>query len=76
MKSVDVILLRNVLMYFDIETRQRILAQVRRCLRPDGYLCLGGAETTLNLDQEFERVQFGKGVYYRVKAGTMRAGLR
>jgi chemotaxis protein methyltransferase CheR len=66
-KPMDVIFLRNVLIYFDIETRQRILAQIRRCLRPDGYLCLGGAETTLNLDAGFERVQFDKGVFYRLK---------
>ena len=59
--------LRNVLIYFEIDVRKRILAQVRRMLRSDGYLFLGGAETTLNLDTNFERVQFGKYACYRLK---------
>ncbi len=68
-KPMDVIFLRNVLIYFDIDTRQKILRQVRRCLRQDGYLCLGGAETTLNLDPAFTPVRFDKALFYRVREG-------
>jgi chemotaxis protein methyltransferase CheR len=64
----DVVFLRNVLIYFDIPTKQRILARVRSLLRPDGYLFLGGAETTLNLDAGFERVQIGNAPAYRVRS--------
>lgn len=56
--AMDVILLRHVLIYFDVETKKEILARVRRQLRPDGYMLMGGAETTLNLDMNYERVQF------------------
>jgi len=63
--SCDIVLIRNVLIYFDVETKKGVLARVRRCLRPDGYLLLGGAETTLNLDEKFERIQFETTAYYR-----------
>lgn len=63
--SFDVILLRNVLIYFDIETKRSILAKMRKVLAPDGYLFLGGSETTLNIDENFESVCLGKSVCYR-----------
>lgn len=50
----DVILLRNVMIYFDLETKRGILANMRRVLRPDGYLFLGTAETTVNVDEQFQ----------------------
>ncbi|HWB12223.1 MAG TPA: protein-glutamate O-methyltransferase CheR [Pirellulales bacterium] len=65
--SMDVVFLRNVLIYFDVETKRRILAKVRKILRPDGYLFLGGAETTLNLDDAWARVDFEGSGCYRLK---------
>ncbi|MGE0679666.1 MAG: protein-glutamate O-methyltransferase CheR [Candidatus Binatia bacterium] len=65
--EMDVIFMRNVLIYFDVPTKKAILAKVRRLLRPDGYLFLGAAETTLNLDDGFERVQFDKAGCYRLR---------
>ena len=61
----DLVLLRNVLIYFDVPTKQQILAKVRQSLRPDGLLLLGGAETTMNLDANFERVPHGRSTWYR-----------
>ena len=66
MPAMDVIFLRNVLIYFDVPTKRRILARCREVLRPDGYLFLGGAETTLNIDDTFERVQIGSAPAYRL----------
>jgi chemotaxis protein methyltransferase CheR len=66
---LDLIFLRNVLIYFSIETKKVILAKIRRLLRPGGYLLLGSAETTFNLDDNFERVSIDKTSFYRLKAG-------
>ena len=63
----DIVMLRNVLIYFDVETRKAILGRIRRVLRRDGFLFLGCAETTLNLDVGFEVVQAGKYVCYQLK---------
>lgn len=62
---MDIIFMRNVLIYFDVETKKTILGKVRRSLRPDGYLFLGGAETTTNLDEGYEVVRFDKTVCYQ-----------
>jgi len=62
---LDLVLMRNVLIYFDVPTRQQILGRVRSVLQPDGYLLLGGAETTHNLDDNFIQVSVGESSYYR-----------
>jgi chemotaxis protein methyltransferase CheR len=64
--QTDIMFLRNVMIYFDVETKRKILARAARILAPDGYLFLGCAETTLNLSDEFERVQCGKMFCYRL----------
>jgi chemotaxis protein methyltransferase CheR len=64
---LDLVLLRNVLIYFDVPTRQRILDKVRQVLRPDGYLLLGGAETTHNLDERFLPVSFEQVSFFRLR---------
>jgi chemotaxis protein methyltransferase CheR len=65
----DIIFMRNVLIYFDTETKKQVLKRVRSVLKPDGYLFLGGAETTLNVDEAFEPVQFDRATCYRVRGG-------
>lgn len=67
MPEMDVIFMRNVLIYFDVSTKKAIFNKIRRVLRPDGYLFLGAAETTLNLDDGFERLQFEKAGCYRLR---------
>jgi chemotaxis protein methyltransferase CheR len=64
--SFDVVFCRNVLIYFDVETKKQILKQIRSVLVRGGYLLLGGAETTLNLDDNFERTPVGKAIVYRL----------
>jgi chemotaxis protein methyltransferase CheR len=63
--SVDILAMRNVLIYFDVDTKKLVLDRIRRHLRPGGYLMLGTAETTLNLDDRFQRVRAGRAVFYR-----------
>ncbi|MFO1487640.1 MAG: protein-glutamate O-methyltransferase CheR [Verrucomicrobiota bacterium] len=64
---LDLVFMRNVLIYFDVETKRGILAKTRRLLRPGAYLLLGGAESTFNVDDAFERVSFEKTTFHRVK---------
>ena len=61
----DVVLMRNVMIYFDVEAKKKILGGIRQALRPDGYLFLGAAETTMNLDDGFERMAFERSGCYR-----------
>lgn len=65
--QMDVIFLRNVLIYFDRETKKSILDRLRRLLRPDGYLLLGSAETTLGLDPAFEPIKMERAICYRLR---------
>lgn len=64
----DLIFLRNVMIYFDTEVKKAILGRISRSLNQDGYLLLGGAETTLNLDNSFYRVEALKTGFYRLKS--------
>ncbi len=73
----DLVFMRNVLIYFSIETKKNILRKIAQILRPDGCLFLGASETTLNLDDSYERVPVGKTVCYRLaKAAGVTPALR
>jgi chemotaxis protein methyltransferase CheR len=63
----DVVFLRNVLIYFDVETKRDILRRVRQVLAPDGFLYLGAAEMTMGVDDAWERVPAGRSSVYRRK---------
>ncbi len=65
--QMDFIFMRNVLLYFNLETRKTILTNVSRTLRHEGYFFLGGGETTLITDRSFESVRAGKAVCYRIR---------
>ncbi|MCF6506802.1 protein-glutamate O-methyltransferase CheR [Blastococcus sp. MG754426] len=70
MGPFDVVYLRNVLIYFDLPTKQSILRRVRDLMRPDGWLFLGAAETTLGVDDSWERVVVGRSSAYRPLKGA------
>lgn len=50
----DVIFCRNVLIYFDQPTRQRLVAALEHLLRPGGLLCIGHTETLSGLRSGFK----------------------
>lgn len=61
----DLIFVRNVMIYFDVETKRTILKKLRALLRPQGSLFLGSSETTLNLDPAWTPAPHGSTVVYR-----------
>lgn len=62
----DVIFLRNVLIYFDEATKTDILRRTHGALSPGGHVLLGGAETTVGLNQQqLARRMLGRSVWYR-----------
>ncbi len=67
--TMDIVFLRNVMIYFDVETKKKILGNIRKFLDPQGYLFLGGSETTINLDDQYERVAVSGTSLYRLKKG-------
>jgi chemotaxis protein methyltransferase CheR len=63
----DLVLCRNVLIYFDLETKRKILQAMRATMGGSGILLLGGSETLLNMDAGFDRKVGGPAVYYQLK---------
>jgi chemotaxis protein methyltransferase CheR len=58
MPKMDVIFLRNVLIYMDNDSRKAIFTRAHRLLQPHGYLFLGAAETTFNISDLFKRMDW------------------
>jgi len=65
MARFDVVLCRNVLIYFDMDVRVRIVRKIRDVLAPGGYLILGSSETSLGSVEGFTRTVFGRTTVYR-----------
>jgi chemotaxis protein methyltransferase CheR len=65
--KMDLIFMRNVLIYFSVETKKEIVQRVENTLHPSGYLFLGGAETTMGINDQFERAGIDKVPCYQLK---------
>ncbi|MFC1673430.1 CheR family methyltransferase [Pseudomonadota bacterium] len=61
--SFDVVFCRNVLIYFDVETKSLVMDGIQRVLAKDGVLFLGSAESTIGITEAFWPVKAGRGVY-------------
>jgi chemotaxis protein methyltransferase CheR len=59
----DVIFCRNVLIYFDQETKSEVLDRLAKVISSDGYLVLGAAETAVGLTHAFAMVSDKPGLY-------------
>lgn len=68
----DIVLLRNVLIYFEPDLKRAVLESIAGVLRPGGHLVLGASETTFGLTDAFERVNIGRAICYRLAEGACR----
>jgi chemotaxis protein methyltransferase CheR len=60
----DLVFCRNVMIYFDAETKKNILNEIHGTLFRGGWLLLGGAESALGVEEKFERQTVGNAVVY------------
>ena len=70
MPPMDLVLMRNVMIYFDVAAKREILSRVGEVLAPHGYLLLGTSETTLHLDDSFRRHAVDPTGWYQRKQAT------
>jgi chemotaxis protein methyltransferase CheR len=63
--AFDVILCRNVLIYFDDPTRRKIIQGLYAALHPGGWLILGSAESLYGMEERFETLIHARAIFYR-----------
>jgi chemotaxis protein methyltransferase CheR len=61
----DLIFCRNVLIYFDDASRLAASRNLRACLRPGGFICLGHSESMVRISDRFETCRFEDAIVYR-----------
>tara|TARA_R110002096_G_scaffold40066_6_gene109175 strand:+ start:899 stop:1741 length:843 start_codon:yes stop_codon:yes gene_type:complete len=61
--TFDVIFCRNVLIYFDAESKKKVISRLSRQTAGDGYLVMGAAETVVGLSTEYAPVEGRRGLY-------------
>lgn len=61
----DIVLIRNVLIYFDQPSKQKVLTNVRRQMATDGWMALGSSESMVFLDVPFRQETIDKTSWYR-----------
>jgi chemotaxis protein methyltransferase CheR len=72
-RAFDVILCRNVLLYFPQNVREGVFDRFSGAIAPDGILMLGAGETVLGQTRLFEANPDARGLYRSVKGSGLRA---
>ncbi|MFC3909606.1 CheR family methyltransferase [Legionella dresdenensis] len=67
LSQVDIVFMRNILIYFDLETKKEIFKRLSTIMTRDSYLFLGGSETLLGLNCDFERLGVDRVPCYQLK---------
>jgi len=63
--AMDVVLCRNVIIYFDVESKRQVIQTFFDKLRPGGHLLLGHSESLINLSNAFELRHLKTDLVYR-----------
>jgi chemotaxis protein methyltransferase CheR len=63
----DLVFCRNVMIYFDAETKMNLLKELHSTLFRGGWLLLGGSETAFGVEQWFERKTVGGAIVYAAR---------
>jgi chemotaxis protein methyltransferase CheR len=66
----DLILMRNVLIYFSEQLKQEIVSKMINALVPNGVIIVGGSESILNSSDKLEMLKFKHGICYQRKVVT------
>ncbi len=85
--TLDVVFCRNVLIYFDIEARKKVIGVYHERLRDEGYLLLGHAESLMNISTAFSLKHLKNDIVYQKPSlrqlqagegamGTLRGGAK
>ena len=67
---VDILFIRNVLIYFEENTKKEILTKIKGLLKPDGYLFLGSGEHVVCLDDLFEQTEYSTSSCFRLRPNS------
>ena len=70
----DIIFCRNVLIYFDQDTKTNVFGRLAKVIEPDGFLIMGAAETVVGLTEAFKPYPERRGLYIPNVAGRAYAG--
>jgi chemotaxis protein methyltransferase CheR len=72
--TFDIVFCRNVLIYFDQQTKIDVLDRIARAIAPDGFLALGAAETVVGLTDSFKPIADKRGFYAPSSRGVKASG--
>ena len=63
----DIVLCRNVAIYFSDEFKTHLFGKISETLIPDGFMILGATESLFGIKNNFENLSHGNGLYYKVR---------
>ncbi len=64
----DIIFCRNVLIYFSLEMKLKVINQMEKALNPGGYLLLGASESLTGINDRFEMIRCNPGIIYKLSS--------
>jgi chemotaxis protein methyltransferase CheR len=64
-EQFDLVMLRNVLIYFSVDTKRAVLDRIKGTLAPHGALFLGATESTMHIDDSWVRRSYGNSSCYQ-----------